>query len=206
GYIRSDMVFYPGTIEFGKVSQGEAVKKSTKVFYAGRTDWDIIDVRSNVSWLIPERKLVKRNGGRAEYELSVMVREDAPTGIFQNEIVVITNDTKRPEVPFQVSGSVDSPLTIAPQAIALGSIKPGQKVEQRLVIKGASPFTIDSIKAEGWDVTFPEAASARKVHIVPVVFTSVGNTGPQKVAVEIKTTGENSVTAKAVLTADVRVQ
>ncbi|MEM6469953.1 MAG: DUF1573 domain-containing protein [Planctomycetota bacterium] len=206
GYIRSDMVFHPGTISFGKIDRGDAVTGSTKVYYAGRTDWDIVDVRSNVPWLIPERKLIERKGSRAQFELTVTVREDAPEGVFQNEIILVTNDNKRPNVPFQVSGNVDSPLSIAPQAIALGSLKPGQKVEQRLVIKGASPFTIDSLTAEGWDVQFPKSTSPRKVHIVPVIFTPGEKTGPQKVTVEINASGEESITAKAVLTADVREQ
>lgn len=206
GYIRSDMVFHPGTIDFGKINQGESATKASKVLYAGRSNWQIVDVRSNVPWLIPSKKLVSQSGNRITYELSVAVREDAPTGVFQNEIVVITNDTKRPEVPLRVSGNVESPLSISPQAIALNSLKPGQKVEKRLVVKAAWPFTIDSITCEGWDIAFPEATTAKKVHIIPVTFMPTDAVGPQKVTVEITTAGEQSVTAKAILTADIREQ
>jgi hypothetical protein len=206
GYIRSDMVFHPGSIEFGKVNQGEPATQSSRVLYAGRSDWEIADVRSNVPWLVPSKKLVSRSTGRAEYELTIGVREDAPTGPFQNEIVVITNDTKRPEVPFRVSGNIESPLSISPQAIAFGSLKPGQKIEKRLVVKGVRPFTIQSITCEGWDVSFPETATAKTMHIVPASFTPTGATGPQKVTVEITTAGDESVTAKAILTADIREQ
>lgn len=206
GYIRSDMVFHPGAIEFGKINQGESAAKTSRVLYAGRSDWEIVDVRSNVPWLVPTKKLVSRGSGRTDYELTVSVREDAPTGLFQNEIVVITNDSKRPEVPFGVSGNVESPLSISPQAIALNSLKPGQKVEKRLVVKGTSPFTIESITCEGWDISFPKAAAAKLIHIVPVTFMPTDATGPQKVTVEITTAGEQSVTAKAILTADIREQ
>ncbi|KAA5539875.1 DUF1573 domain-containing protein [Roseiconus nitratireducens] len=204
GYIRSDMVFHPGSIKFGSVNQGEAVRKSTRVMYAGRDDWEIADVRSNVPWLVPSRKLTSRGAGSCEYELTVAIREDAPTGVFQNEIVVITNDSKRPEVPLPVSGKVSSPLSIAPQAIALGSLKPGQEVRKTLVIKGDQPFTIKTITCAGWDVEFPEVPVAKTMHIVPTRFMPTDASGPQKVAVEITTAGEASVTAKAILTADVR--
>jgi hypothetical protein len=206
GYIRSDMVFHPGEIQFGKIKQGESANESTRVLYAGRSDWKIVDVRSNVPWLVPDKKLIKRGAGRMEYQVAVAVREDAPTGNFQNEIVVITNDNKRPEVPFVVAGTVESPLTIAPQAISLGSLKPGQKIEKRLVVKGAQPFQIESIRCEGWDVTFPKPTTSKKMHIVPATFEPLDVEGPQKVAVEITTAGEQSVTAKAILTADVRQQ
>jgi hypothetical protein len=103
-----------------------------------------------------------------------------------------------------VSGNVASPLSISPQAIAFGSLKPGQTVSKTLVIKGTTPFKIDSITCEGWEVKFPNAASEKKVHIVPATFTPTDAEGPQKVTVEIKTEGEGSVTAKAILTADVR--
>jgi len=206
GYIRSDMVFHPGDVQFGTISQGESGQQGTRVIYAGRSDWQIVDVRSNVPWLVPSFKQTSRGGGRCEFEVTVAVREDAPTGTFQNEIAVVTNDTKRPEVPLAVSGTVESPLTIAPQAIAFGSLKPGQKVEQRLVVKGNAPFTIESITAEGWDVNFPKTDVAKTVHIVPTTFVPTDGEGPQKVAVEITTSGEQSVTAKAILTADIREQ
>lgn len=206
GYIRSDMVFHPGEIQFGTLSQGDSAEQTTKVLYAGRSDWQIVDVRSNVPWLVPSKKQLTRGGGRSTYELTVAVREDAPTGPFQNEIVVITNDSKRPEVPFVVAGTVESPLTIAPQAIAFGSLKPGEKVEQRLVVKGTSPFTIESIEAEGWEISFPKNDVAKTVHIIPTTFMPSEAAGPQKVAVEITTSGDESVTAKAVLTADIREQ
>ena len=206
GYIRSDMVFHPGAIEFGKVNQGESATQTSRVYYAGRSNWEIADVRSNVPWLLPSKKLVSRGTGRAEYELTVGVREDAPTGPFQNEIVVITNDTKRPDVPFRVSGNIESPLSISPQAIAFGSLKPGQKIEKRLVVKGVRPFTIESITCEGWDVTYPEMAIAKTMHIVAATFMPTGAAGPQKVTVEITTAGDESVTAKAILTADIREQ
>ena len=206
GYIRSDMVFHPGTISFGTVNQGEPTTKSSKVLYAGRSDWEIVDVRSNVPWMVTDKKLVSRKGTRADYEISVTLREDAPTGIFQNEVVVITNDSKRPQVPLRVSGSIKSPLSISPQAIALGSVKPGEKIKKVLVLKGDQPFTVESITCTGWDVGFAPTTTAKTTHIVPATFTATDASGAQKVAVEITTAGKDSVTAKAILTADVRDQ
>jgi len=136
GYIRSDMVFHPGSVEFSKLNQGESVTKSSKVMYAGRGDWEVVDVHSNFPWLVPTLKETGRGGGRVNYEISVTVREDAPTGFFQDEVLVLTNDRSMPRVPLKVAGQVDSALTISPQAIALGSIKPGQSITQKMILLG----------------------------------------------------------------------
>jgi hypothetical protein len=205
GYVRSDMVFHPGAVEFGRLDQGEGVTKASKVYYAGRNDWQILDVQINRPWLLPAVKQVDRGGGRVTYEISIGVREDAPTGFFQDELVVMTNDRTMPRVPLRVSGQVESALTISPQAIALGRLKPGQSVTQKMILLGKMPFAIDSIKAEGWDIKFTPSTETKKTHILFPEFTSTTfNAGPRKSTIEITTAGEESVTAKALLTADIR--
>lgn len=208
GYIRSDMVFHPGAVEFGQSKQGESTVKTSKVYYAGRSDWEILDIQSNRPWLNPSFVNTTREAGRVNYDINVAIREDAPTGFFQDELVVITNDRTMPRIPLRVSGTVESPLTISPQAIALGSLKPGQTVKQKLILVGKTPFKVESITAEGWDIRYPETSEARKMHIVMADMTPTTlEGGPLKSTILITTGGgEKSVTAKALLTAEVRVQ
>ncbi len=205
GYIRSDMVFFPGAIEFGNLPQGEAITKSTQVLYAGRSDWQIVDVRSNKPWLMPAAVETVRENGRVNYKINVDIREDAPTGYFQDELVVVTNDRSMPNVPLKVSGQVESALSISPQAIALGSLKSGEPVTRKLVLMGREPFRIESIVAEGWDVNYDPTTEAKKMQMVDVTFTHSGeNAGPNKASFVIKTSGDHSVTAKGLITAEIR--
>lgn len=207
GYIRSDMVFHPGAIEFGTVDQGESVSKTSKLMYAGRSDWKVLEIKSNRPWLMPRVEQTLRGNGRVDYDVTVDLREDAPTGFFQDELIVVTNDRSMPRVPLPVSGNVESPLSISPQAIALGSLKPGEAVKQRIIVRGQQPFLIESISCEGWDVDYEAASEPKETHILFATFTpSAEATGAQKATIEIKTAGEDSVTAKALLTADVRDQ
>lgn len=204
GYIRSDMVFHPGSVDFGTVNQGEASTKSSKVFYAGRTDWEILGVNSNKPWLIPTVTEVSRSGGSIQYELGLTLSDSAPKGFFQDQIVVTTNDSAMPRVPLPTTGFVESPLSISPQSIALGSLKPGQSINQRLVIKGRVPFVVESINADGWEVDFKPSTTARTTHMITAKFTPTGAVGPQKVDVEIRTNGNSKAIAKATLIAEVR--
>ncbi len=205
GYIRSDMVFYPGAIEFGNLNQGDSVSKSSKLMYAGRNDWEVLDIQSNRPWLIPSFEQTTRGSGRVDYEVTVAVREDAPTGFFQDEVIVITNDRSMPRVPLRVSGSVESALSISPQSIALGSLKPGETVREKMIVRGREPFLIESLTCPGWDVEFEPTVTAKTTHILYPRFTPTAEAiGPNKVVIEIKTAGAQSVIAKALLTADVR--
>jgi hypothetical protein len=205
GYIRSDMVFHPGALEFGKVPQGEAKTKSAKVLYAGRSDWQILDVKTNKPWLLPQVKETVRNGGTINYEIAIKVLEDAPNGYFQDEVVVVTNDRNKPNVPLRISGQVESVLTLSPQSIALGSLKPGETVTSKLVLIGKQPFRIESMAAEGWEVDFDRTSESKKMHVVRPRLTFVSDqSGPSKVLLEIQTNGQRSVTAKCMIHADIR--
>ncbi len=207
GYIRSDMVFHPGSIDFGKVNQGDEVEKKTMLYYAGRSDWKVLDVESNRPWLIPSFKETLRGSGRVDYEFNVKLREDAPKGYFQDAFVVITNDRTMPRVPLNVSGSVESELSLFPQSIPLGGIKPGETVRQKIIVRGKQPFVIESLSCEGWNIMFDPPKEMKKTHVIFPEFTPAdGTVGPQKSPVIITTAGENPVSAKALLTAEIRVQ
>ena len=205
GYIRSDIVFHPGSIEFSKVNQGDPSSQITKLMYAGRSDWKVVDVKSNYPWLQPSFEQTMRANGRVDYQLVVKVREDAPTGYFQDELTVITSDKNMPKVPLRVSGQVESSLSISPQAFSLGQLKLGQGETVRMAIKGRAPFTIDSITCDGWDVRFDAPQQEKILHIVSATFTPQ-KPGLQKKQVVIKTSGQSPVSAKAFLTAEVRAE
>ena len=205
GYIRSDMVFHPGAMDFGRINQGEPRSKSAKVMYAGRSDWQILDVKTSKPWLLPEVKETVRNGGTINYEISIQVLENAPEGYFQDEVVVVTNDHNKPNVPLRISGQVESVLTLSPQSIALGSLKMGEPVQTKLVLIGKQPFQVESITAEGWEIDFDPTSQAKKMHVLRPQLTFVGDqSGPSKVSLVIETKGQQSVTAKGMIHADIR--
>ncbi|MGB7342801.1 MAG: DUF1573 domain-containing protein [Pirellulaceae bacterium] len=204
GYIRSDMVFHPGSVDFGSVDQGTMMSRSTKVMYAGQSDWKIEKVHSNKPWLVPTVKLLDRGQGKVNYELTLAVREDAPQGYFQDEVIVTTNDALKPLVPLPVTGTIESALSVSPKSIALGSLKPGESVTKLLVVNGRQPFTIETIQAEGWNVEFDKVVEPKSTHLINAKFTPIDAVGPQKLSVQVKTGGAASVSANALLTAHVR--
>lgn len=206
GYIRKDMVFHPGELDFGKVEAGTSATKTATVFYAGRDDWKITDIQGSQPWIQADFRQLERGRGKANYELSVTLREDAPAGTLHDELLITTDDRAMPRVPFRITADIEAAITISPQLISLGSLKPGESIEQRLVVRGREPFVIEAIDCEGWTVEFEPTPTAKKLHILTTRFTPIDAAGPQKVKVVIRTTeeGERPVSANALLTAVVR--
>lgn len=202
GYIRRDLVFHPGQVDFGNVAVGRSATETCQVSYAGRSDWRIVDVRSNQPWIRPKFNETLRQNGSVKYDLTVELREDAPAGMFQDQLVVITDDRSMPRIPIRVSGDIQSAVQVAPQLISLGSVKDGESVAQRLVIRGRDPFVIESIECPGWKVDFERSQEPKKMHIISTTFQPVAAQGTQKVRVIVTTRGESgSAPANALLTA-----
>jgi hypothetical protein len=204
GYIRSDMVFHPGAVEFETINVSEPVTKSVKVLYAGRKSWQINKIESPSPWLVPEFKEESRGRGRVNYEVSVTISSAAPTGFFQDELIVHTNDSEMPRVPLRVSGEVSAPLKISPGVISLGSVKSGGSVSKKLVVIGQQPFVIESLSADGWKVEVSLSSDAKKTHILQPTFTALGDaSGSRKGQLRIKALGDDAMSANALITAEV---
>jgi hypothetical protein len=204
GYIRSDMVFHPGSVEFQTVSTSEPTTKTVKVLYAGRKNWQIAKIESPKTWLVANFKELTRGRGRISYEVSVTLNNDAPTGFFQDELVVHTNDSEMPRVPLRVSGEITAALKISPGVLALGRIKPGSSVTKKLVVLGQTPFVIDSLSAGGWKVQASLGTNAKKTHILQPTFTPDDNAaGALKSELVVKVAGDNAISATAMITAEI---
>lgn len=207
GYIRQDLVFHPGAIDFGKQAKGQELTQTAKIMYAGRSDWSVVDVLTTKPWLSVDVKQESRSGQSTTYVLTVTVSPDAPAGFFRDELIVVTNDRSRPRVPFMITGELESELMISPQAIAGGSVKPGESIDKKLVIRGKEAFVIESLEAKGWDVSFDPVTEPKTTHIVNVRFTPNGDaTGQISSPVVVKTSGGMTASATATLTAIVRGQ
>lgn len=204
GFIRKDLVFHPGAIDFGKQSLGQDLTQTAKIMYAGRSDWAVADVLSNSPWISTSLSEPQRQGNNTQYELTVRLSKDAPAGFLRDELVLVTNDRSRPRVPFLVSAELENELTVSPQAIACGEVMQGQAIEKRLVVHGKRPFVIDSIEVEGWKVEYDPSDKAGKTHIINVRFTPIHDSnGRQSSPVVVKTSGELQATTSALLTAEV---
>lgn len=205
GYIRRDVVFNPGVVAFGAVDAGAGSEKKIQVAYAGRNDWEIVDVRSANRHFEVELAETARGNGRVDYDMLVRLKPDAPVGYIQDQLTIVTNDSNAKTIPLPVEGRVESALSVNPAQLFLGVLQPGQSATKRLVVRGKTPFSIKSVKCEDdcFEFTTPTETTPKTLHFVYVKFTAGQQTGPvnQKIVIETdQAGGVTTCTATATIT------
>ncbi len=188
-YIRSDVVFQPGSVQFGSIKQGSPGVSRVAIHYAGRSDWKIIEVRSANPHLSGEVVETRRGNGQVGYELLVHLESDAPVGYLQDHLMLVTNDKNSTKVPVPVEGKIKPGITVSPSSLFMGVVQPGQKVTKPLVISGDEPFRILSVSCD--DASFEFDTSAEKepkaLHLIPVTFVAGADPGKITKTIRIET-------------------
>lgn len=189
-YIRSDVVFQPGSVQIGAVAQGATVDREVEVAYAGRPDWQVLEVVSGNPHLSATVKEVARAGGQVRYRLCVHLDGRAPAGYLQEHLVLRTNDRNRTEVPVLVEARVEPPIVISPASLFMGAVEPGQSVTKTIVLRGSAPFRVLSIGCNGGSFRFDMPAGeseAKMIHVIPVTFTGSQTGGRWEQTIHVET-------------------
>jgi hypothetical protein len=189
GFIRSDVVVEPGSVQIGDVDQGAAAERRVAVNFNGRNDWKITGVKSANPYLTAEVVETVRNWGQVSYALVVRLRPDAPVGYIKDHVMLATNDAQGTQIPVEVEGRILSSITVSPTSLFLGVVQPGQKVTKQLVVKGAKPFRILSITCDDKSFEFgtPTDQTPKTLHLVPVTFIAGENAGKIAKTIKIQT-------------------
>jgi Protein of unknown function (DUF1573) len=200
GYIRSDVVFNPGEMNFGTVKEGAEGTAVVDIDYAGRSDWAILEVASQDPFLTAKVEEQSRNGGRVKYRLSAAINGSAPSGLLQTEFVLKTNDRNMTRIPLRVNANVQADIAVTPQMMALGSINPGDSIRQVVIVRGYMPFLITEVNSSEFDVRFEPITEAKPLHTLPLTLRPKNGTGEVKGKIFVKTNlpGDQTVQVDAI--------
>jgi hypothetical protein len=193
-FIRGDVVFDPGSVVFGSVDQGEGAERTVTVTRHGRTDWNILEVRSGDEFLGAEVVRTSRVAGRTECELRVRLDPAAPVGPLGGHLVLVTNDARAREIPLAVEGRVVAAVSASPSTLFLGVVAPGGSVARQVVVRGRTPFRIVAVEPECdcLEVTLPADAEPKTLHLLPVRLTAPARPGKLTKTIRIRTDVEAS--------------
>lgn len=188
-YIRSDVVFEPGEIQFGSVEQGTEVRRLVTVSYAGRSDWEILDVLSSWPHVTANVTEISRSVGQVVYQLAVTLNDDAPAGYVRDHLVLVTNDhnPKARRVLVAVEGTITPAVSVAPSPLSLGVLQTGQTVTRNLVVRGKSPFHVLGVDGPDDRFSFAVPEAAAPLQLVPVTFTAGETPGKVDALIHIRT-------------------
>ncbi len=188
-YIRSDVVFQPGSVQFGSIDQGKPAESTVSISYAGRPDWKILEVRSANSHLSGEVVETGRDNGMVNYDLTVHMDHNMPAGYLRDHLILITNDRNMTQVPVPVEGRIETGIVVSPSSLLMGVIQPGQKVTKQLVIRGKKPFRVLSVSCDDHNFQFDTSGetAAKPLHVIPVTFQAGQDLGKVVETIRIET-------------------
>jgi len=203
GFIRSDVVLQPGSIDLGTVDVGEPAEKTLSVSYAGRDDWKIVDAKTTDPHFQVELRETSRGSGRVAYDVLVRLMKNAPPGYIKDQLILVTNDVKSADIPVELEGRVLSALTVSPASLFMGAVRPGQKVTKQLVIRGKKPFKIMAVDCKNECFAIELPTESKSVHLTPIVFTAGDKPGKITCPIRIHTDQGEDAVAKCTVFAEV---
>jgi hypothetical protein len=185
-YIRSDVVFDPGMIRFGNVDYGQPAESKVSIAYAGRPDWEIVDVRfGSNSKLSADLQPTRREGGVVDYSLVVKLNQSAQPGRIRDLITLVTNDQTNPYVPLMVEGIVVPDITVTPSTVNVRTVAPGESQRFRIVVKGKKPFKIEDVDCENMADCFKAKIGDSTAPVQPVDIEFSAPNKPGKFSEEV---------------------
>ncbi len=195
-YIRTDVVFEPGKLDFGAVEYGRGGEQSVKVTYAGRPDWQIIRVKCSNPALKCQSRLIARNnspvnGINVEYALLFQLSPESQPGRFQEYATLETDDAANPYIPLMIQGTVQADMSISNPRIELRALRPGQTATARVVVRGIRPFVVSEVNCGGLQEFFSvrKAEAPEKLQVVEMQFTAPNRPGRFTERMQLKVEG-----------------
>jgi hypothetical protein len=197
---RSDIVFNPGQVSFGTVTRGQTVTQVIDVEYAGILDWQVMEASAKDLPVEAKLQELYRRPGQVGYRVAVTLKPDAPVGTLKGDLFLKTNDSASPLLPVLVEATVQSNITVAPEAVSLGTVKVGDTLTRRVVVRGNKPFRVLQVEGLGEGVTLDPAPSSTAALVQVLSFKcQFTKAGEFKHEVKIKTDLQD---APATLTID----
>lgn len=187
--IRDDVVFNPGSVDFGAVDQGKSADRYVAVSRLTPGDWRVVDVKTSNPLISAEIVGHRRSGPWMTSDLRVQVREDAPPGYLKDHLFLTTSDGHSRAIPLEVEGRIMPGITVSPASLFLGVVRPGQTVTKSFVIQGKKPFRITSVECDDQHFRLSAAAAdqPKPVHIIPITFTASDSPGRVEETIRIQT-------------------
>jgi hypothetical protein len=194
GNIRGDVTFDPPFVDLGNVDLGKGAERSVRVTHVGSTPWEIKDVRSANSNFEVALSKPTHTASQSAYDLTVRLKPEASAGYLKGQLILVTNDPRAAQIPMDVEGRVVAEVTVSPQLLALGAVKPGGSVTKNIVVRANRPFCVTGVTCSDGCLTCEPKTTAATVHILPVTFAAGAMSGKVERQLKITTDlGEGAV-------------
>ena len=181
GYIRSDVVIQPGSVNFGSVDPQKGAEQTLTVNYAGRNDWALTSAKFNSPHLVAEIIEKSRGNGLVNYELIVKLKATAPIGQLRDQMMLVTDDANNPQIPVQVEARIEPEIVVT--EANFGSLIPGKPKEIQVLVRStkspAKPFKIEKCERTEQDqsIKVKKTDETKTLHQMTLTFTPPNKPG-----------------------------
>jgi hypothetical protein len=166
---RNDFNLTPDTLSFGHIKRGTAPGSSVSITFYGNSEAKILSVQAESNYVVPTITEAKRGEAEVVYTLNTKLRSDTPVGKWFTDVWVKTNLTTMPQVRVPLTVEIESPLTISPSVVTLGTLKVDGESERRVILRGVQPFRVTRVKGGDDSLTVKtNTAEAREVHVLTI--------------------------------------
>lgn len=190
-YIRTDVVFDPGKVDFGIVDFLAGATRRVRISYAGRPDWTIRDVKISGKELTASLKETSRQGGNVTYDLEMTLAKDARSGRLRDIVTLVTDDAANPYVPLIVEGEIVPDIRISKTNNFLGRLTPGQTKNFNLIVNGKQPFLVEDVDCKSLEdcLNVKKSDKENRVQQVNIEFKVPENPGKFEEEMQLKIKG-----------------
>lgn len=182
GYIRTDVVLQPGSVNFGAVDPNKGAEQRISVNYAGRNDWRLLSAKCHSPHLTSEIVEKSRGNGLVNYELIVKLKDTAPVGLLRDQLILVTDDLNYPQIPVQVEARIEPEIIVTDANF--GALTPGKPKEISVIVRYTKlpikPFKIEKFERTKQESTIKVKKSdeTKPLHQLSLTFTPPDTPGP----------------------------
>lgn len=168
---RSDFVVSPDGFAFGQVKRGAGSEVGVTVtFYTGN-NVKVTEAKTESNYIKTTITEGKGANGTTTWEVKAKLSRDVPVGKWYSDIWLKTNDASLTQIRVPLNVEVEAALSVTPNAVALGALKPEGEAERRIILRGAAPFKITKIEGVDDELSAKDSTDESKpVHVLTVKF------------------------------------
>lgn len=197
GNIRTDTVIEPGSVNFGTLVDPTHSSRTIQISRYGNPAWRIMDVKSTYPHVSVALKETARTSNYVSYQLTASLKETAPKGYLQNELIVIASD--RPgdarnqiSVPVPLMANITQPLHISPAVLPIV----GESASEKVIIKADEAFRILDVTCSDHSFRAKAKKEPAKVHIVQIEYAALEDSPTGEVELTFVTDNPNQPQVK----------
>jgi hypothetical protein len=198
---REDISVTPESFTLGQAKRGSTPSGTVNVTFLGDSTLQIAEVQRESNYILTDLKETRREGSEVSYQVTAKVRADAPVGKWYSDVWLRTSNPSMPKVRVPLTVEIESALTVSPNGVNLGQVKPGGEAERKLIVRGVKPFRITKVQGTDDQLKVADSTSDSKpVHVLTVTLKPkiAGEVNRKlKVITDLKDEGEVEFEAKA---------